>query len=311
MGQKGQIVLILILIMSVALTIGLAIVQKSLVDVSTSSKVEQSSRAFSAAEAGVEKALKESDTTNHSTVNFSGNNSQVKGIVDTGLIPPVPEPGHRQTPLEMPPLAKEEVTQVWLADFNSYSNPPSLFYTQNTLNVYWGNSPSDKDPVAIEITLIYHDGTKYEYMKWYLDQVKRNPSNGFEVVANCQGNQTPPDGGLATYQCLKTIGGSSGSCTSEQRRVPNNNCPLPPSPILLRARLLYNTTSQPFALQSAVTCPLSAPTCIPFSIPPQGRIVVSTGASGETERRVKVFQLEKVLPPYFDYAIFSAGEITK
>ncbi len=45
-NQKGQLILILILVMTVALSIGLSIVQKSLVDVSTSSKVEQSSRAF-------------------------------------------------------------------------------------------------------------------------------------------------------------------------------------------------------------------------------------------------------------------------
>lgn len=296
MRQKGQIVLILILIMSVALTIGLAIVQKSLIDVSTSSKVEQSSRAFSAAEAGVEKALKESETTAHSTVNFS-NNSAVKDIVDTGLIPAVPEPGNQQTPLEMPPLSKEEVTQVWLADFNSYSNPPSIFYNQSTLDLYFGNSEADKDPVAMEVTLIYHDGEKYTSRKWYLDQISREPANGFEKVADCGGNYKPVNG-LGTYQCKRILGASP------------DNTPLPSGVIMLRARLLYNTTSQPFAVQ-AVSCPLSAPTCINYSIPPQGRIVVSTGVSGETERRVKVFQLEKVLPPYFDYGIFSAGEITK
>lgn len=293
MQQKGQIVLILILIMSVALTVGLAIVQKSLVDVATSSKVEQSSRAFSAAEAGVEKALKESDTTNHLAVSFSGNNSQIKGIIDTGPIPAVPEPGNRQTPLEMPPLSREEVTQVWLADFNSYSHPPGPFYTQNTLDIYFGNSTSD--PVAIEVTLIYYDGTKYTSRKWYLDQISRTPANGFEVVSTCSGYQ--PSGGLGTYQCKRTLGA-------------NPDTPLLPELILIRARLLYNTTSQPFAIQ-AVNCPSSASNCRNYSIPPQGRIVVSTGASGETERRVRVFQLDKVLPPYFDYAIFSAGEITK
>lgn len=302
MREKGQVVLILILIMSVALTIGLAIVQKSLVDVSTSSKAEQSSRAFSAAEAGVEKALKESETTAHLTdpLSFSGNNSQVKEITDTGLIPPVPVPGSQQNPLEIPPLAKEEVTQVWLADFNSYSNPPNIFYNQNTLDIYFGNSPADKDPVAIEVTLIYHDGTKYTSKKWFLDQISRTPANGFEVVSNCAGNYQPP-GGLSAYQCKKTLGAS-----------PDTPLPsvLPSALILLRARLLYNTTSQPFALQ-AVACPPSVQTCINYSIPPQGRIIVATGASGETERRVKVFQLDKVLPPYFDYAIFSAGEITK
>ena len=55
--QKGQVILILILVMTVGLAIGLSIVQKSLVDISTASKIEQSSRAYSAAEAGVERAF--------------------------------------------------------------------------------------------------------------------------------------------------------------------------------------------------------------------------------------------------------------
>ena len=57
MKEKGQIILILLLVMTVALGVGLTIVQRSLTDISTSTKVEQSSRAFSAAEAGIEKAL--------------------------------------------------------------------------------------------------------------------------------------------------------------------------------------------------------------------------------------------------------------
>ena len=57
MNKKGQILLALILVMTVALAIGLSVIQKSLVDVSTSTKVEQSSMAFSAAEAGIERSL--------------------------------------------------------------------------------------------------------------------------------------------------------------------------------------------------------------------------------------------------------------
>ena len=291
-NEKGQIILTLILVMTAALAIGLSVVQKSLVDVSTSTKVEQSSRAFSAAEAGIEKALG-GDT---SGVNFSDIGSRTTEVADTGLIPCIPGvaacPSGRQAPLEYPPLSKEEVAHVWLADYNSTSpSPPpncgpniACHYIQNTLDVYWGNN-STNDKVALELTLVYYDGSKYVSMKWYLDNpsATRTTVNNFDITAVCSGHSV----GSGTYQCKKTIDF------------------LPSGLMLLRARLLYNTTSQPLAVQAVGTCGQDC------SIPPQARTITSTGAAGESQRKVNLFQVNKVVPPYFDYAIFSAGEITK
>lgn len=290
-AQKGQLVLTLILVMSVALAIGLSVIQKSLVDISTSTKVEQSSRAFSAAEAGIEKALQVGST----AVEF-GNNSKAE-VSYSGLIPCVPgapecaqTSGQRQAPLEFPPLSKEEVVQVWLADYNSVANPPAYYYKQTSLDVYWGNSTEDK--AALDLSLVYYDGSKYESSKglkqWYLDHsVTRTPSNGFDQVA-CSGYTL----GSSTYQCKKTIGVSPDPA-------------LPANLVLLRARLLYNTNSQPFAVQAVNNCGIDC------SLPPQARIYDSVGVSGEAQRSVRLFQQNKVLPPYFDYAIFSVGEIKK
>src|SRR5258708_9711539 len=58
-SQNGQIVVVLVLVMLVALTIGLAITLRSVSDVTTSTQTEQSSRAFSAAEAGIERAIQD------------------------------------------------------------------------------------------------------------------------------------------------------------------------------------------------------------------------------------------------------------
>lgn len=314
-NQSGQVILLLILVMTVALAIGLSIVQRSLVDVSTASKVEQSSRAFSAAEAGIEKALQlqPGSTCGVDCISFSENSSKadVEGgslmpcvpgqptcseVTDTQLRPfcvvgqpSCPEATDiRQLALEFPLLVKEDIAQVWLADYKSTLNPPASFYTQNTLDVYWGNSSSDL--AALELTLVYYgtdasdpvdpSSSKYRSKKWYLDQTNRG--NGFEV--SC-GNSS-----LAGYQCNRTL-----SFTVQQAS----------GLMLLRARLLYNTTSQPFAVQAVGTCGKSC------SLPPQAKSIISTGTSGETQRRVKVFQLDKVVPQYFDYAIFSAGEIAK
>ena len=308
--EKGQVILLLILVMTVALAIGLSIVQKSLVDVSTATKVEQSQRAFSAAEAGIEKTLKnDADCSNpvnqvsqNCKADFNVENNSSATIQGGNLIPAMPPANTQQEPLEYPPLAKEEVAQVWLANLNSTNNPPDEYYKQTTLDVYWGDPAASNDKAAIELTLVYYGSdltdpvdtsVKYRSRKWYLDNpsatATRNSANNFNTSANC-----PSSGWIVgTYQCKFTIGG-----TQDSKGV------LPAKLMLLRARLLYNSASQPFAVQAVGTCG----NC---SIPPQARILTSTGVSGETQRKIKILQVQKVVPSYFDYAIFSVGEIRK
>lgn len=293
--------LALILVMTVALAIGLSVIQKSLVDVSTSTKVEQSSMAFSAAEAGIERSLQ---TGGDIPFTVQENDSQYQAL-NTGLIPVIATSGNRQDPLECPPgnpfpLAKEDIAHVWLAEYTSTFNPPPAAYKQNTLEVYWGNSQTDK--AALELTLVYYgaDSTdpvdtsaKYRSRKWYLDHtVTRSFDNKFTQVA-CAGYSS----GLSNYQCTYTIGGSAD---------PGGALPTLPSVLmLLRARLLYNDNSQPLAVRAVGTCGLDC------SIPSQTRLITSVGTSGPTQRKIQVCQTQKVVPPYFDYAIFSVGEIKK
>ncbi|MCL5784715.1 MAG: pilus assembly PilX N-terminal domain-containing protein [Patescibacteria group bacterium] len=303
--QKGQIILLLILVMTVALAIGLSVIQRSLSDISTASKVEQSSRAYSAAEAGIEKALGTG-----STAPFSlPNNSQVTAT-DTGLIPAVPSSG-QQDPFEFPPLAKEETAHVWLADLNdSTHNPPAQFYRQSSINVYWGDAAAaiKGDKSALELTVVYYDpsSTTYKNSKIFLESdTGRVASNSFtDNSANCT-NSIPliyADGSSSpyTYACQRNI-----SFASLQPPIPVNA-----QLMLIRARLLYNSTFQPFAVQ-AITCPVGTADCRDYSIPPQARSLTAIGTSGTTQRKVKLFQVQKVVPPYFDYAIFSSGAISK
>lgn len=294
--EKGQIILILILVMTVALSIGLSIVQKSLVDVSTASKVEQSSRAFSAAEAGIEQVLTENGPIgigSTSSVNFSENQSKAQ-VSNLTLIPAVPAAGSQQEALEFPPLAKEDVAQVWLADYTSTSNPPTAGYAQNTLDVYWG-TPGITDLAnkpAIEVKVVYYTSGIYQTQPFYLDSnSSRITSNGFtDASLSCPSSGysiTTTSGSNRQFFCKSTLTGLNTTL------------------MLMRIRLLYSSTSQPFAVQALGICG------VPCSLPSQARSIISTGVSGETQRKVKVFQEYKMVPPYFDYAIFSTGEIKK
>lgn len=306
--ECGQIVLVLILVMTVALAIGIAVIQRSLSDISTASKVEQSSRAFSAAEAGIEQALNCPTCTN---VDFSGNQSEATVTIPVdstnGLIPAIPGTllPSLQDPFECltsgTRFAKEDVAQVWLADLNSPVDPPTAFYKQSSIDVYWGNSATDI--AALEVTIVYYDGSQYQNKKWFLDQTDRG--NNFDYPGKPSG-VTPITCSDSGFKLVYSDGtdGSTYRCT-----VRINSLPTAPAKLmLLRARLLYNSTSQPFAVQATGTC---NSTNTDACIPPQAKTLVSTGKAGQTQRKVQICQLQKVAPPYLDYAIFSSGTIAK
>ncbi|MDO8573521.1 MAG: pilus assembly PilX N-terminal domain-containing protein [Candidatus Daviesbacteria bacterium] len=275
-NEKGQVVLILVLVMTVALAIGISVVQRSLSDVSTSSKVEQSSRAFSAAEAGIEKAIQSGSPVPGQTLD---NNSIIQGV-DASPIPAANQA------LEYTSLTKEEMAQVWLVNPNDLTSEQ---YSGTTLDIYWGlqniSDPADKP--AVEISFVYLSGGAYQQKKFFYDSnSSRASSNNFtDVSSGCSNTLsaiTTSSGTDRKFFCKTTISG------------------LNPTLILLRARVLYSGVSQPFAVK-----PVSG------SLPVQARIFTATGTSGQTQRRIQVFRLDKVVPSFFDFAIFSAGDITK
>lgn len=285
--QSGQVILILLLVMTIGLGVGLSIISRNLTDISTSTKVEQSSRAFGAAEAGIERAL----NGNLTGVNFTDNQS-LANVTDSGLIP---GPGQA---LEYPPISKEDTAHFWLA--NPCPNPPScsgqspsIYYNQTQLDVYWGKPGlSDNDKAAIEITLIYLSGGIYQSRKFFFDPIPR--SNGF----------TDPQT-LPNSNCLNPIIASTAFGANRPFYCKVRLSSLPGILQVARIRLLYTGVSQPVALAPLGTCGVAC------SMPPQARVITSTGISGDTQRTVQLFKLDKVVPFYFDYALFSAGDITK
>ena len=299
--QKGQLIITLILVMTIALAIGLSIVQRSLVDVSTSTKTEQSSRAFSAAEAGIEKALLAAPGQGTATTPI--NDSSVS-TTDRGLVPVIVASGNQQAIFELPLLAKEDTAQVWLADPNTSDGDgiPTEKYKQNNIDVYWGNSGTDKAGVFVKVIYYLYNQTSndgYKSYPIYLDSDATRAAGSNFTTGSCPfytkltnfslpGAVTPD----RRFYCYKQISGWPANARL----------------VLLRFRMLYNTSSQPLAVQAAGSC---GDNC---NIPPQARMITSTGTSGATgniQRKIQLFKQDKVVPDYFDYAIFSAGDINK
>ena len=282
--MKGQVLLVLLLVMAVGLGVGISIIARSLTDVSTSSKAEQSQRAFSAAEAGIEKAL-QGTCVSDPCVSFSDNSATA--TTQGGVL--LPTPGQA---LEFPPVSKESFAHFWLADPMTVAN----YYKQTSIEVYWGD-PNAKDAAgnadiaAIELTFIYYDNTSgtYKNSKYYYDSVAaRRFSNNFtDTTCDSNGYTTGLTGG-AKFHCKQTVSSLHANLK------------------ILRVRLLYNYNAQPVALK-----PITTGCSDGCSLPPQARLIISTGSSGVTKRTIQLFSIDRVVPFFFDFAIFSAGDITK
>lgn len=283
MKEKGQVVLIIILIMATALGVGLAVVQRSLSDIQSSARVEKSQRAFSAAEAGIERALRTEQ---------SGGVDVGQGRAVVSVTPSLPEANQA---LEYPPISKEEIAHVWLVDPNTLNR----YYHQPYLEIAWGtpNIQNAQERPAIEVTVIYSVAGLYQSKKFYFDSNSaRAAINGFDdISAGC------------SVSTVNTTMGQNREFYCRNSLIMTDLYDVSATLMLLRARILYSSTSQAFAvLPWGGDCGNIA-----CSLPPQARIITSTGTAGETQRKVQLFKLDKVVPFYFDYALFSAGPIEK
>lgn len=304
-NQNGQTIIILLLIMLVALSIGLAITQRSVVDLSSSNVAEQSARAFSAAEAGLEQAIQQGTTI--SNLNL-GNQSSANVTISAGL----PRP-HQA--LEYPPIGKKDEAQFWLADPYTLN---AAYPAGANLNVYFGNVPPDytsPDNPALEVDIITKNSSgTYVTTRGYYDTLSsRASTNGFTNLpsvspATCPLNSSPPKINTSNSTGYNPSNPNDPAYQDRQFRcyvpitLPSGN-----TPIMIRARILYSNVSQPIAVQPDPT-QVNNPA---YSLPYQAKIYTSVGVSGNTQKRIQVFKLDSVVPPYFDFSIFSAGSINK
>ncbi len=292
--HSGQIVVILLLVVVVTLALGLSIINRSILEISTSNKTEDSARSFSAAEAAIEKAIKASTDASITSRELVLNNFDNQTNANSNWDIQIPGSGKA---LEYPPFGKESFAQFWLADPNTLAKS----YDGDNFELFFGlNRDYTIDPdnqPAIEVHVVTKKGANFESKKFYYDAYATAPlsgrnSNGFEGCQN-RGNQTPQiltnnNTAPSIFYCRVTV---------NYRSIADHSNLFP---ILVRVRLLYTSGSHPVALKPTVG-----------SLPYQAVIFNSTGTSGNTRRDLQVFQQRYVAPYLFDYVLFSASEIKK
>lgn len=272
-NESGQIVLMLVLITVVGLTIGLSLVSRTITDVRISSQIEQSSRAFSAAEAGIETALRSGIAIGPTgSVNLQGAsaNYSVQNI------------GGDTTQFDMPLTKIGNNQTVWLIGHNSdgtinesdadvYPNNSILEICFNNLN----NQP------AVSISLFYKEGTAYKIAKRAFDSITTRGNNllptdvigpycnglfqnRVQIVASTDANPTTYDFGINSASKL----------------------------LFMRLSPIYQSTA--FSVKPTSNLPL------------QGKVITSIGQTqANIVRKIRVFQGYSTLPGLLDFTLFS------
>ncbi len=273
-SNAGQVLILILLIIVVGFTILLSIISRSLIDVRLASNTEATNRAYFAAEAGVEEALKKiagGDTTS-GTIDFATiNKSTANYTINAAASPTFVYPGN---------VARDDSVQLNL--LTDYFTPGSGSYgepTNKDLKICWGNDASDKP--AIEVTLIYEDpagsGT-FLARKDAFDANALSHANNFTAISG-----TCSVAGV-TYQNATPASFTYSGITGRR--------------YLLRIRFLYNTNAQPLVITTGTA----------DNLPAQGYEITSTGSTDlGTVRKLKVFKQYPALPAIFDYVLFNGS----
>ncbi len=150
-SQNGQALLIVVLAMVVALTVGLSVVSRSIVNLRNSQQEINSQKALFAAEAGVEQSIK--SNTSISGGSFSTSSTTYDTAINT--ISGASEfllNGNNK-------VSQDDAMYIWLAPYPTDSTP--LFLNANrwapgggSLDIYWGNSSTACNNAALEIAVV-------------------------------------------------------------------------------------------------------------------------------------------------------------
>lgn len=300
-NQSGQMVILVLLVLVIALTIGLSLIARSTQNIRLSTNTELSNRAYSAAEAGIEESLRAGTTTGTSTPATIGNGNNLATYTTISTTQ-----GNSAQVFSYPnPVEVNESIQAWLFNYDYFKNNsgalppngenPSSYFNEcagcTNLTVYWGSGTSATVPLntattpAIELSLIYINSATslYDIEKFAIDPSSTR-GNNFDSI----------DSGAAPYTLSNTTQGT-------KKFYYKKTIALSPFSskkyLLMRAKLLYNTDSK----HEIAIDPNGS------ILPSQGQVIESQGSAGDIIRKIRVYQSYPSLPGLFDFVVFNGS----
>lgn len=268
-SQDGQVLLIILLVVSVLLVVGLSAVSRSVTDIKTSRQSQEAARALWVAQAGLEKAIKTGsgiESLDTSGITYKVERTQIG------------EGSYFQFPN---PISANESVTIWLVNHNETTGAIEIPPIQvSQLRIGWSTS---EDP-ALEATLIYNLAGNFLTRRYVYDpnDSRRNLTTHFDDDAgSCN------LGGTDFAHC-------SGSITF----------PLTGIPYFMRIKLLFNSSPQPIGVE--VT---AASLSQSFPIQGQCYDSTAKVNESGVTRRLQECRFWPVTPSIFDNLLWSGSNI--
>lgn len=293
MNIKGQALVLVLLSLAVVLTLVLFILSRSVTDIAVSSREKDSVRAFSAAEAGVEQSLivgASSGTVSIGDATYKANVSSLAAGTKNFISPLKFNAG--------------EVSTLWFVahdnDGNIVCNASFPCFKGTSMKICWGDpgtaSDSETTP-AVELSIIYTSTPgDYSTTKIARGVFDPNPNRRLSNLFSAPNVGTCTIGSQ-TFAFQKFINFSSLSIPMSAYNSENGLQ-------LAHLRFFYNTDkAQPAAID------------VNFAgnsvLPSQGLLIDSSGFSGQSTRRISVFQGWPETPDVFDFAVYGTSGLSQ
>jgi Tfp pilus assembly protein PilV len=270
LDQKGQALLIVVLVMVVALTVGLAVVARSIVNLKNSQQEVGSQQALSAAEAGVEQAIKSgisvSDGTFSTSTKYETAIKTVSGDADFLLN------GNNK-------VSQDDAMYIWLTPYST--NQSELFRDADAwsgnLTIYWGDDANACNAAALEIAVVWNTEANPKVTRYIYDPCPARVLKNHFTIA------TPVNKSISGITLLNS------NNTTTPIHVTNG--------FLVRVVPLY---ADSYIGVSSINDVQNK------SLPTQGSIITSTGTTGSNvQRKLDVFQGYPEIPAeLFPFSLF-------
>lgn len=177
-ARQGQVLLITLLALSVAVTVALSLISRETMNTAISNQVAESARAFSAAEAGIEQALKTGqDTAGSQEVLSPG----LSFIVTKNTV------GGQEGTYVMPKITPKGIDEVlWLTEHNedgTLVESPAGDYNGSYIDLCWTDAAMKP---AVIVSILYKRGGVYNITRGAYDPIagSRSPTNNFSAVTD-------------------------------------------------------------------------------------------------------------------------------
>lgn len=296
-SQKGQALLIILLVLSVILTTALSIVSRTVTEITISTAEEESSRALSAAEAGIERVLISGGDVSGTLPNLAS----FETVVDAT--------SGSDNEFSYPAwLESGESATFWMVSHDESGNLSCSglpCFRGTALNVCWGSGVSPGDAPAVEISFYFDQSlmstqfgnfSNMEIARLAFDPIaERRSVNSF---AN-------PTGGDCTIGLENYLFSTGNISLTDNIFIPMGcaNGPVSGCAIMVKVKFFYNTDAAPAGISTVLLTGAQ--------LPAQGLSISSTGVYADKTRKIDVFQSFPVPPVVFESSIFSYGSLEK